>query len=482
MWVNRTRVADRSIELHKVLADWGEAGSSGDGAGGRAQIGDATWLNTFYNTQANTEFWATPGGDFVSQPSGSQLIGSSGAAYTWSSTNTMVSDVQSWLDDPNSNFGWLLQGDESTRSSKRFDSRDSSNPPTLTIDYTEASMPPDISISDAGIVEGNTGTTSAQFDVELSAASTQTVTVSFATADDTATAGDDYVAANGTLTFAAGETLKTVSVPVNGDQLVELDETFVVNLSAAQNAIITDGQGVGTITNDDSANITINDVTLAEGDSGTTNFDFTVTLSAAVDTPLTVDFTTADSTATTSDSDYAANAGTLNFAGTAGETQTITVLVTGDTTFEPNEDFLLNLANIVAGGRAVTLSDNQGTGTITNDDTSVLPSLSISDITVVEGNAGALAAQFDVALSDVSGSAVTVGYSTADDTATAGDDYVAANGTLTFAAGETLKTISVPINGDQLVELDETFVVDLSAAQNAIITDGQGVGTITNDD
>jgi urease beta subunit len=107
---------------------------------------------------------------------------------------------------------------------------------------------------------------------------------------------------------------------------------------------------------------------VAEGNAGTKDLTFTVTLNAAVDSPVSVDFSTADGTATTADGDYSAASGTLNFAGTAGETKTITVTVNGDQKVEPNETLLVNLANVTAGGRSVTIADNQGVGTITNDD------------------------------------------------------------------------------------------------------------------
>src|SRR5262249_53693092 len=143
--------------------------------------------------------------------------------------------------------------------------------------------PPGVSIAigDRTVAEGNTGTVAATFTVTLSAASTQPVTVAYATADGTATVGSDYQAASGTLTFAPGETSKTITVRVNGDRLAEPNETFVVNLSSPTNATIAEGQGVGTIL-DDEPRISISDFTKAEGKKGqTTQFTFTVTLSAA---------------------------------------------------------------------------------------------------------------------------------------------------------------------------------------------------------
>ena len=172
-----------------------------------------------------------------------------------------------------------------------------------------------------------------------------------------------------------------------------------------------------------------------------------MTLGAAVDTPLTVGFSTADGTATTADNDYTAASGTLSFAGSAGETKSVTVLVNGDLKVEPNETFLVNLANLAAGGRNVTIADSQGAGSITNDDVAALPTLSISDVSLAEGNTGVVNAQFDVTLSAASTATVTVNFATADGTAVAGGDYQATSGILTFAPGQTLKSVTCPFPG-----------------------------------
>src|SRR4029077_13507830 len=121
-----------------------------------------------------------------------------------------------------------------------------------------------ISTSDRTVTEGNTGVTSATFTVTLSAAYDVPVTVNYSTANGTATAGSDYQATSGTLTFAPGETSKTVTVQVIGDRLAEANETFFVNLSSPTNAVITDGQGVGTIAYDE-PRISIGIVTKTEG-------------------------------------------------------------------------------------------------------------------------------------------------------------------------------------------------------------------------
>ena len=122
------------------------------------------------------------------------------------------------------------------------------------------------------------------------------------------------------------------------------------------------------------------------------------------------------------------------------------------------------------------MTKGQGIGTIKDDDTAT--ALSISDVSVAEGNIGTTAAVFTVSLAGASASTVTVNYATADGTAQAGSDYVAANGSLSFAPGETSKTITVQVNGDTTYELDETFTVNLSGAVNATVSKAQGTGTI----
>ena len=222
-----------------------------------------------------------------------------------------------------------------------------------------------LSINDVSVTEGNGGTTTALFTVSLSAASTDTVSVHYASADGTATMADnDYVSAAGTLTFGPGETSKTIAVAVAGDTKLEATETFVVNLSSPVNATIADGQGQGTIVNDDSApSLAIGDVTVNEGNSGVTNAIFSVTLSAASSQTVTVNYATADGSAKVATRDYAAVSGTLTFAP-GQTTQTIAVPVIGDKRKEKDETFFVNLS----GPSNATIADGQGRGTITNDD------------------------------------------------------------------------------------------------------------------
>ena len=135
--MNKTITGSQNMNLHKLTKDWGEGASNAFGQEGRgtaAQVGDVTWQHTFYSTQ----FWTSQGGDYISTASGSQAVGSSGV-YAWSGSG-MVADVQNWLDNPSSNFGWILIGLEGVTSAKRFWSREAttvSNRPQLTITYTE---------------------------------------------------------------------------------------------------------------------------------------------------------------------------------------------------------------------------------------------------------------------------------------------------------------------------------------------------------
>jgi Ca2+-binding RTX toxin-like protein len=220
--------------------------------------------------------------------------------------------------------------------------------------------------------------------------------------------------------------------------------------------------------------VSINDVAQNEGDTGATPFTFTVSLSRPSAFPTTVDFATADGTATVANNDYQPTAGTLTF--NPGETtKTVTVLVNGDAPVEPDETFFVNLSNATNG----TIIDSQGQGTILNDD---VARISINDVADDEGNAGLTPFTFTVSLSTSSFQTITVQYATADGSATAPSDYTATSGTLSFNPGETNKTLTVQVHGDTVIEPDETFTVNLSSPTNAVLLDAQGEGTIRNDD
>src|SRR5262249_58033402 len=145
--------------------------------------------------------------------------------------------------------------------------------------------PASVSIRDATMTEGNTGAVNATFTLTLSRATNVDVTVQYATADITAAAGSDYTAASGTVIIPAGQTTATVTVAVTGDRLPEPTETFAVNLTAATGAVIIQGNSAGTIV-DDEPRISIDDVTVTEGTTGTRPGTFTVRLSGPYDVPV----------------------------------------------------------------------------------------------------------------------------------------------------------------------------------------------------
>ncbi len=320
------------------------------------------------------------------------------------------------------------------------------------------------------------------FTISLSNPVDTDVSIDFATAMDTAD-GSDFTNAFGTATITAGMTSTTITVDVTSENIVELNEQFFVDLSNLQasgrDVSIADDQGIGTITNDDTATVSIDDVSQDE-DAGT--MTFTVTLSAPVDTDVSVDFATTGNTAAVGD--FVDTSGTVTV--TAGMTSvTFTVDINADTTVELDEQFLVDLSNLNAGGRAVTLDDSQAIGTIQNDDSA---SFSIADVSVFERTASSQLVTLTVTLNNAIDVPVMVDFSTADGSATVADrDYIATNGTLDFSgiAGET-RTLTVRVVGDINFEDDESFLVNLAnvqaAGRDVTIADNSATGTIINDD
>lgn len=335
---------------------------------------------------------------------------------------------------------------------------------------------PNITINDPVVTETNAGTTTLTYTVTLSAVSTMNVSVDYATANGTATAGSDYVTKSGTLTIPAGSTTGTIDVTVNGDVAIEPDETVLVNLTNPVNGVITDAQGVGTIQNDDALpTVTIADVTKAEGNGGgTTPFTFTVNFSGPATLAGSFNYATADGTAQ-GGSDFTSASGTVNF--NAGDTSaSVTINVAADSMNEVNETFFVNFS----APSNINLTDTQAIGTIQNDD--AVPTVTISDASVSEGNAGSVNLNFTATLSNPSQPVVDVFFNTADGTATQPSDYASNSGSFSFPAGSTTTQVSVSVNGDTAIEANETFFVNLTGANNATVADDQAVGTIINDD
>ncbi len=329
--------------------------------------------------------------------------------------------------------------------------------------------PPGLKITDVAVAEGNAGTVVATFTISYAGPGTSGVTVDYATADETATAGSDYVATSGTAILPSGGCkCTTVNVTVNGDTTVETDETFEVNLSNPVGKTISDAQGIGTITNDDQPHATIDDPSVAENGGTLT---FTVSLDQASPTDAVMTYSTAAGTATDG-SDYTGVTGTLTIL--AGQTQgIIDVPVLDDSIYEGDEDLTMNLVAV----SGVVVDDPQGDGTITENDAQ--PNITVDDPSAPE-NGGPLT--FTISLDNPAGVDVNVDYATSDNTATDGADYTGVSGTATILAGNTTTTVDVPLLDDSVYEGDETLNLDLSGAVHGVVSDAQGQGTIAEDD
>jgi hypothetical protein len=297
--------------------------------------------------------------------------------------------------------------------------------------------------------------------VELSRPSAFTVTVHYATSDGTATAGSDYVAASGILTFAPGTTAQSFPVSIIDDPLAEPSETVNLTLSGASNAVV--GTPTTTLTiYDDEAPPTVqfssSSYSIGEGEGTAT---ITVTLSVSSAQSITVHYATSDGTATAG-SDYTGKSGTLSFA--AGQTtRTFTVSITDDGIDEPSETVSLALTS----PSNATLG-TPSTATLAINDNDGQPTVEFGDTSYSAGE-GAGQATISVRLSNPSASTVSVHYATSGGTASAGTDYQAASGTVTFAPGVTEQSVNVTIIDDLLDEEDETVGLALSSPTNATL-------------
>jgi hypothetical protein len=225
----------------------------------------------------------------------------------------------------------------------------------------ERIAPVSLTIGDVSLFEGNSGVQYALVSVNLNAPAKKTVSVNYSTTDGSAKAGSDYGAKSGKLTFAPGETSRTISVPVYGDRLLEANESFSVKLSGAKNAWISDSVGIVHIV-DDEPQISISDASgtriAHDGMYTGTTLTFYVTLPAAFDQPVTVNYATADGTAVEC-VDYVGASGTLTFA--PGETiKTINIEVLGNDS-GVTEWFAVNLSGASSNA---PIADGQGIGTI----------------------------------------------------------------------------------------------------------------------
>ncbi len=325
----------------------------------------------------------------------------------------------------------------------------------------------------------------AVFTVNLPPGTQRPLSLLYVTADGTARRPDDYAFTNGTLTFEAGESSKTVSVPVVDDALDENDEHFRLDLFSFSpsnpGGFVLEDQAMATVVDDDPPpTVTLaRRPTFVEGNSGTSGGgdSFRLDLSAPSGHQVAVDFGTADGSGTapraTAPADYKATATRAIFApGTTSVS--VPVPIVGDTLDEAREAFTATLSN-PANASLGTVT--QAPGFIADDDDP--PSVIIGDASVLEGDA----LTFRVRLSAPSGRPTSVAFAAGDGTAEQPEDYVATAGTLRWTSGTTTEwTVSVPTAEDGCREGNESMLLNLGTPENLALPDSSGVGTIRNDD
>jgi chitinase len=292
--------------------------------------------------------------------------------------------------------------------------------------------------------------------------------MSYVVTAGTATSGSDYIASpsTGQLVVPAGATSGSIPVSILSDAVSESAETLQVTVYSPVHASILDGTAVGTILDSTAPRLSVADVSVNEGDPA----KFVVSLSKPAPQTVTFRYSTSNGTAGSSDYSGANNVSASIPAGASSTT--LTVNTTEDTTVESNETFNLTLSNVVN----AVVADGTAQATIIDDDGK--PNLSINDVSVTEGGT----ATFTVSLSKATSVPVTFTYATVDGTAKAGEDYTSTSNNRTIPAGSTSTTITVTTLGDNANESTETFRVLLSYVGGATVLDGDGLGTITDDD
>lgn len=306
--------------------------------------------------------------------------------------------------------------------------------------------------------------------------------VVFSTADGSAVAVEDYQGINGILVnLSSGAPQQFVNVNLVDDSISESTESFFGKLNTPVNAVIEVQAAEAVITDDDAVGeISIADQSVPEGDSGTSLVRVAVDLefpAGATAQPVSVEYGTADRSAVAGE-DYVATGGLLEFPPGTGR-QFVEVEILGDPDVEMDELFAIELSNPVN----ATLLRRAGEVVIENDDVEgELPRLGVEDVAVDEGDSGSTQVGLRVALDQAAPAPVRVEWRTEDRTATAGEDYAAAEGVAEIPAGERTTRIPLRIRGDEIEEADETFVVLLANPENAELADPEATVTIRDDD
>ncbi len=339
-----------------------------------------------------------------------------------------------------------------------------------------------IAIGNITVTETDAGTLNMDFPISVNPVSATAITLSYATAPGSATSGSDFTAVTaGSISIPINTASAVARVVIASDVTVETLETLTATISNASSGTIVTNQGLGQITDNDTAVLSIASISQAEGNAFLTPMPFIARLSNPVQGQVRVTVNSANGTATAG-SDYTALAATMLTFPSLSVQQAIPVSITGDTQLESDESFILNLSalEIPVGISAISLSPAAIVGTIQNDD---LVALSLNDVRGPEGTANPVQFNFTATLSSASAIPVSVNFNTVDDTALSTSDYTARSGTLTFAPGELSKTTAVAISNDNLREPDERFHFALSAASAGTTLPARAaIGTIENDD
>ncbi|MCV3765658.1 Calx-beta domain-containing protein [Rhizobium sp. TRM95796] len=344
-------------------------------------------------------------------------------------------------------------------------------------------------VSSPSFVEGNSGSTTAVFEVHLSQPYSSELSFSYTTVDGTAKAGSDYTATTGTVTFFAGQTVASVEIEVKGDTTIEASEFFSLVVTPTSDiASGTAGStGMAAILDNDTGAAGAPEISVTRVDSTELSGEyvtFQISLSEASDEEVTMDFRSIEGTATAADFSNGMESGTVTIA--AGETTgLVSFRLYGDSEDEVDESVWLELTNaqnaVFAGGdaslRAIgVVRDNDGSGSNL--------SLFVSSPTFVEGNSGSTAAVFEIHLSRPYASELSFSYTTVDGTATSGSDYTAETGTVTFLAGQTVASVEIDVKGDKTIEAGEFFslvVTPTSEIKNDAAA-STGMATILDND
>ncbi|WP_165503654.1 Calx-beta domain-containing protein, partial [Pedobacter hiemivivus] len=349
--------------------------------------------------------------------------------------------------------------------------------------------PATLTISNASITEGDTGTQDITFNVTLSNATGSSFDINYATANGTALAGEDYVAKSGTLNFTGIAETQTITIQVNGDQKIEQNEAFTIALSGLTKNFggqltVVSSPATGTIIDNDNtpANrlITITPTNGQELGPVAGIFTFSFPPGVTADQPTTIDF---GLTGTAGAADYTGGVTSVTIAAGA-PSATVSLPVLGDDILEGPESVVLTTTTVTNSRYTITVDNSPQSLNIIDDD---FANIITGNVNVPEGNNGQTDMVFNVQLDKATGSGFTIGYTITNGTAIAPEDYIAQTGTLTFSGVVETQQIIVKVNGDQKIEGNETLILTLGTPSNTFgnflaVQNSPATGTITDDD